>query len=61
MKKALEANDEKLLAKLRIEAAKPIETVDEDSMSKDLVSDIGATNFFEILLEQYIQQDEGSM
>jgi|TARA_B110000305_G_C19138284_1_gene492190 hypothetical protein len=61
MKKALEANDEKLLAKLRIEAAKPIETVDEDSMSKDLVSDVGATNFFEILLEQYIQQDEGSM
>lgn len=53
LKKAIEANDEKLVAKLKLEAAKPIETVDENSMSKELVSDIGATNFFEILLEQY--------
>jgi hypothetical protein len=50
-----------LLARLKLEAAKPVETVDEASMTKALVSDAGATNFFEILLEQYIQQDEGSM
>lgn len=56
----MEAN-EKLVARLKEEAAKPIETVDEDSMTKGLVSDSGASNFFEILLEQYIQQDEGSM
>lgn len=53
LKKANEEGDSKKIEKLKQEAAKPIETLDEESLSRAVVSDAGAVNFFEILLEQY--------
>ena len=60
LKKAAESGDAKLLAKLQAEAALPVETLEVDSVTKPDVSDQGASNFFDMLLERYEEQDESS-
>ena len=49
-----------MLAKLQAEAALPVETLEVDSVTKPDVSDQGASNFFDMLLERYEEQDESS-
>ena len=60
IKKATEAGDAKLLKRLQEDAAKPVESLEVDSVTKPEVSEVGARNFFEMLLDRYEEQDDTS-
>lgn len=53
IKKATESGDANLLKKLKEEAAKPVESLEIDSVTKPEISELGANNFYEMLLERY--------
>lgn len=60
IKKATESGDANLLKKLKEEAAKPVESLEIDSVTKPEISELGANNFYEMLLERYEEQDDTS-
>tara|TARA_B110000285_G_C14944842_1_gene523808 strand:+ start:573 stop:878 length:306 start_codon:yes stop_codon:yes gene_type:complete len=53
IKKAADAGDTKMVALLKTQSEKPVESLEIDSVSKPNVSDQGAGNFFEMLVESY--------
>ena len=61
IKKAADSGDTKLAELLKTQSEKPMESLEVDSISKANVSDQGAGNFFEMLVEAYKAQDEASM
>jgi hypothetical protein len=46
---------------LKTQAEKPVESLEIDSITKQNVSDTGANNFFDMLVESYRINDEASM
>ena len=56
----MESGDAKLLKRLQEDAAKPVESLEVDSVTKPEVSELGAKNFFEMVLDRYAEQDDSS-
>ena len=50
-----------MVALLKTQSEKPVESLEIASVTKPSVSDQGAGNFFEMLVEAYKIQDEASM
>jgi hypothetical protein len=42
-----------LLKKLQEEAAKPMESMEVDSITKPIANEVGVTNFFDMIIERY--------
>jgi hypothetical protein len=61
MKKASDEGDNKKLAMLKINAAKPSETLEVSTVTKNMSSETAATNFFEMLISRYQDEDENSI
>jgi hypothetical protein len=53
IKKASDAGDTKLANLLKSQSDKPVESLEIDSVTRPNVSDQGANNFFEMLVEAY--------
>ena len=53
IKKATDAGDTKMATLLKTQSEKPVESLEIDSVTKPNVSDQGAGNFFEMLVEAY--------
>lgn len=53
IKKATDAGDTKMVALLKTQSEKPVESLEIASVTKPSVSDQGAGNFFEMLVEAY--------
>ena len=61
MKKASDDGDNKKLAMLKINAAKPVETLDALTVTRQISSESAANNFFDMLIARYQDEDENSM
>lgn len=53
MKKAADEGDTKKVEKLKRAAAKPVETLDISTVTKQVSNETMANNFFEMLISRY--------
>ena len=61
MKKAADEGDSKKVERLKKEAAKPVETLEIRTITRQVTSETMANNFFDMLISQYQDEDESSM
>ena len=61
MKKAADEGDTKKVEKLKKEAAKPVETLEVSTVTREVSSETMANNFFDMLITSYKDDDENGM
>lgn len=61
LKKAADDGDAKKVEKLKREAAKPVETLEVSTITRQVSSETMANNFFDMLISRYQDEDENSM
>ena len=61
LKKAMEEGDKKKVQLLELQASEDIVSIEVDTVAKDLSTEQGNNNFFDMLLESYNLEDDVSM